>query len=57
MLYHRRMRIIIFLIGLIVALTWIGIEVRDRHKPASNVLFAFALLFLVLLTGAIYDFL
>lgn len=51
------MRIIILLIGLIIALVWLGVEVRTKHKPASNVMFAFALLFVVLLIGAVYDFL
>jgi putative exporter of polyketide antibiotics len=51
------MRIIILLVGLVIALSWLGVEVRNKHKPASNVLFAFALLFLVLLVGAIYDLL
>ena len=51
------MRIIILLIGLIIALVWLGIEVRGKHKPASNVMFAFALLFLVLLAGAVSGFL
>jgi hypothetical protein len=51
------MRIIILLLGLIIALTWLGVEVRKRHRPASNVMFAFALLFLVLLAGAVYDIL
>lgn len=51
------MRVIILLIGLVIALTWIGVEVRKRHKPASNVLFAFAVLFSVLLVGAVYDLL
>lgn len=51
------MRVIILLIGLIIALGWIGVEVRGKYRPASNVLFAFALLFTVLLIGAIYDFL
>ncbi len=50
------MRIIILLIGLVVVLTWIGVEVRNKHKPASNVLFAFALLSGVLLILAIYNF-
>jgi len=59
---HRKklgylMRIIILLVGLIIALSWIGVEVRKKHKPASNVLFAFALLFVMLLVGAVYDFL
>ena len=51
------MRIIILLLGLIIALIWLGVEVRNKHKPASNVMFAFALLFLALLAGAVYDFL
>lgn len=51
------MRIIILLIGLIIALSWLGVEVRKKHKPASNVMFAFALLFVVLLAGAVYDLL
>lgn len=51
------MRIIILLVALVAALIWIGVEVRKKHKPASNVLFAFALLFVVLLIGAVYDFL
>lgn len=51
------MRIIILLIALVVALSWLGFEVRKKHKPASNVMFAFALLFLVLLVGAVFGFL
>lgn len=51
------MRVIILLLGLIIALAWLGFEVRDKYRPASNVLFAFALFFLVLLAGAVYDFL
>lgn len=51
------MRVIILLLGLIVALCWIGYEVRGRYRHVSNVLFAFALFFLVLLLGAAYDFL
>ncbi|HSS64763.1 MAG TPA: hypothetical protein VLS27_10025 [Gammaproteobacteria bacterium] len=51
------MRIIILLVGLIIALSWLGVEIRKKYKPASNVLFAFALLFLVLLVGAAYDLL
>ena len=53
----KSMRIIILLVGLIIALGWIGVEVRKKHRPASNVMFAFALLFMVLLAGAVYDFL
>lgn len=49
------MRMIIFLVGLIVALIWIGVEVRPKQKPASNVLFAFAVLFTFLLIGTAYD--
>lgn len=46
---------IIFLVGLIVALIWIGFEIRPSQKPASNVLFAFAILFAFLLIGTAYD--
>ena len=51
------MRMIILLIGLIIALIWIGVEIRPKQKPASNVLFAFAALFTILLVGAVYDIL
>lgn len=50
------MRMIILLVGLIVALIWIGFEIRPNQKPASNVLFAFAVLFTLLLIGTAYDF-
>ena len=49
------MRMIIFLVALIVALIWIGVEIRSKQKPASNVLFAFAVLFTFLLIGTAYD--
>jgi urea transporter len=51
------MRVIVFLVGLIVALIWIGIEIRSKNRAASNVMYAFAVLFIVLLIGAAYDFL
>lgn len=51
------MRMIILLIGLIVAMIWIAIEIRSTQKPASNVLFAFATLFTLLLMGAVLDIL
>ena len=51
------MRVIVFLVGLIVALVWIGLEIRSKNRPASNVIYAFAVLFTVLLIGAAYDFL
>ncbi len=51
------MRVIVFLVGLIVALIWVGVEIRPKNRPASNVMYAFAVLFTVLLIGAAYDFL
>jgi hypothetical protein len=51
------MRVIVFLVGLIVALIWVGVEIRSKNRPASNVMYAFAVLFTVLLIGAAYDFL
>ncbi len=51
------MRVIVFLVGLIVALIWVGVEIRSKNRPASNVMYAFAVLFTVLLIGAAFDFL
>ena len=48
------MRIVYALIAVSLVLGWLGFELRSRDRPLSNVLYGFAILFLLVLLGALF---
>ena len=48
------MRIIIFILGLIAVLVWLGVELRGRMRDLSTLCFGLAAVFVVLLIGAFF---
>ena len=49
------MRAVFILLALSLVLGWLGYEMRGRDRAVSNVLFAFAGLFAIILLGAFLD--
>jgi len=49
-----RVRVIIMLIAAILVLAWLGIELRDKHRDVSFLLFAVSGLLAFLLVGAFF---
>lgn len=49
------MRALFILLALSLVLAWLGYELRGKYRAVSNVLFAFAGLFAVILLGAFLD--
>ena len=48
------MRIIIFTLGVIAVLTWLGIELHGRTRDLSTLCFGLAAIFAALLVGALF---
>ena len=48
------MRIIIFILGVIAVLVWLGVELRGRMRDLSTLCFGLAAIFVVLLIGAFF---
>jgi hypothetical protein len=48
------MRIVVALLAIICVLVWLGFELRAKDRALSNVLYAFAVLFALLLSGAFW---
>ena len=48
------MRIIIFILGVIAVLVWLGVELRGRMRDLSTLCFGLAAVFAVLLVGAFF---
>ena len=49
------MRALFILLALSLVLAWLGYEMRGKYRAVSNVLFAFAALFAIILIGAFLD--
>ena len=48
------MRIIVFILGIIAVLVWLGVELRGRMRDLSILCFGLAAIFAVLLVGAFF---
>ena len=48
------MRVILFILGVIVVLVWLGVELRGRMRDISMLCFGLAAIFAVLLVGAFF---
>ena len=48
------MRVIIFILGVIVVLVWLGVELRGRMRDLSVLCFGLAVISAVLLVGAFF---
>ena len=48
------MRVIIFILGLIAVLVWLGVELRGRMRDLSTLCFGLAAICVVLLVGAFF---
>ena len=51
------MRAFVTVLALVIALGWVGYELRPRYREVSNVLFGFAILFAAALTAAFFGLL
>ena len=50
------MRVIIFGLGIIAVLVWLGVELRPRMRDVSMLCFGLASIAAVLLAGALFGF-
>ncbi len=48
------MRVIIFILGIIAVLVWLGAELRGRMRDLSMLCFGLAAIFAMLLVGALF---
>ena len=48
------MRVIVFILGIIAVLVWLGVELRGRMRDLSTLCFGLAAVFAVMLVGAFF---